>query len=257
VELTPDRVHGLSSRELYLFDTTGLVRLPAYLSSEAVRTLRSHVLKLPSVPMEGRGDKERFNNLVAQRSCFAELAWSDTMRLLVEPVINQPYRLIESYALRREQGSIFYLHNGYGEVLRYGGAATVSRNMSFTHTFHDGRLFCMLVKALVYLTDVTSVADGPFCYLEGSHKANTAWFSEPVDDAAKPPLTEANFPSLRHVFAQAGDLLLINEALLHGTLPKDSEDERLVLAFSYAPAFVTDWQEIDLTATHPGQLGHY
>jgi hemin uptake protein HemP len=78
------------------------------------------------------------------------LAASQAVRACVEPLINQPYRLIESYALRRDQDSVFYLHNGNSEILRYG-SSTVQRNMSFSHTFHDGKLFCMFVKVLIYL----------------------------------------------------------------------------------------------------------
>ena len=146
--------------------------------------------------MEGRGDKERFDDLVASIAACQELAASQAVRACVEPLINQPYRLIESYALRRDQDSVFYLHNGNSEILRYG-SSTVQRNMSFSHTFHDGKLFCMFVKVLIYLTDVAAQEDGPFCYLQGSHKANWPRFPDPDSAEAQPDLTTANFPSLR------------------------------------------------------------
>jgi ectoine hydroxylase-related dioxygenase (phytanoyl-CoA dioxygenase family) len=184
------------------------------------------------------------------------LASHATVRGCVEPLINQPVRLIESYALRREHDSVFYLHNGNSEYLEYGSDQVVQRNMSISHTFHNGRLFCMFVKVLIYLTDVATPEDGPFCYLEGSHKANWPWFTRP-ESVDRPALTTVNFPSLRIVAARAGDALIINEALLHGTLPKTTEEERLLMAFSYAPAFVADWKEIDKTSVDIRRVGHY
>jgi hypothetical protein len=207
--------------------------------------------------MEGRGDKERFDQLISRSSCLNDLACSRAIHNCVEPLINQPYRIIERYALRRERDSIFYLHNGNSEILHYGAGQAVQRNMSFNHTFHDGKLFCMFIKVLMYLSDVEREEDGPFCYLQGSHKANWPWFREPGDTAKPPALTRANFPSLAYVPVEAGDALVLNEALLHGTLPKTSSGERIVMAFSYAPAFVADWKEIDKQSPDITKLGHY
>ena len=257
MKFSPVRTETLSAEELYLFDTMGFVRIPGFLSREVAEECRTAAIGLPSRRMEGRGDKERFDDLVSRSLDFKDLAGSRAMLGCVEPVINQPLRLIESYALRREGDSIFYLYNGNSEVLRYGENRSVQRNMSLGHTFHDGRIFCMFVKVLVYLSDVHEQEDGPFCYLQGSHKANLPWFRDSETADARPALTKENFPSLQYVFANAGDAILLNEALLHGTLPKTSGRERLVLAFSYAPAFVTDWKEIDKRSTDIAKLGHY
>lgn len=253
----PTRSHPLTDSELYLFDTMGFVSLPGFLSSGGVELLRSEALALSSQIMSGRGDKERFDDLAGRSSIFAELARSPGLLAPAESVINQPFRLIESYALRRSGPSAFYLHNGNSEALRYGGSRVARRNMSFDHTYHDGKLYCIFVKLLIYLSNVWTDADGPFCYLQGSHKANFARFPDSEEITPRPALTVANFPSLTTAPASAGDALLLNEALLHGTLPKFTTDERIVLAFSYAPAFVTDWHEIDIESTVYGQLGHY
>jgi hypothetical protein len=256
MNLTPSHFDGLSAQQLYLFDTVGLLHIPGFLPRDTARGCRSEVLSLPSCAMAGRGDKERFDDLVSQSPALASLACSAAVMQSVEPLISQPLRLIESYALRRERNSIFYLHNGNSEYLSYGFDRVVQRNMSFNHTFHNGNLFCMFVKVLIYLSDVTAPDDGPFCYLEGSHKANWPWFpSDPFVE--RQALTSANFPSLRHVTVNTGDALIINEALLHGTLPKTTGGERLLMAFSYAPSFVADWREIDKTSADIAKLGHY
>ncbi|MFH8347385.1 hypothetical protein [Streptomyces sp. NPDC018045] len=75
--------------------------------------------------------------------------------------------------------------------------------------------------------------------------------------SACPALTKENFPSLDNTPAGAGAAILLNEALSHGTLPKSTERERLLLAFSYAPAFVADWAEIGIGSEDISKAGHY
>lgn len=255
--IAPTRSHPLTESELYLFDTTGHLLLPGLLDAAAVAAVSAEVPTAPARWMSQRRDKERFDDLAVHSPAAAELATGPGLVSAARSVINQPMRMIESYALRRSGASRFYLHNGNSEVLRYGGGLTARRNMSLSHTYQDGKLYCMFVKVLIYMTDVHHDEDGPFCYLEGSHKANFARFEAGPDGPDNPELTSANFPSLSTVPASAGDGLLINEALLHGTLPKTTDSDRLVLAFSYAPAFVADWREIDIESTALDQLGHY
>jgi hypothetical protein len=253
MRFVPNRVTPLSAQELYLFDTVGFVQIRGFLSRETAEECRRGVLNLPSRLMEGRADKERFDQIANLVPDFDQLAASNAIRLCVDPLINQPFRLVESYALRRKGNSVFYLHNGNSEIVRYGKDRTVMRNMGLSHTFHDGKLFCMLVKVLIYLTDIQKPEDGPFCYIQGSHKANFPCFP----GLNRPALTRENFPSLDTVFVNSGDALLLNEALLHGTLPKITDSERLVIALTYAPSFVTDWKEVDTTSEDIHKLGHY
>jgi hemin uptake protein HemP len=251
------RTSPLTAKELYLFDTTGHLKIPGMLDATAVEYCREQVLALPSRIMPGRGDKRRFDDIINSVPALGELARSQHMRQLVTPLINQPYRVIESYALLRGKDSVFYLHNGHSELIRYGSPPSIARNTTYGHSYHDGKLYCNFIKVLLYLSDQRSDADGPFCFLQGSHKANLPWFSEGELDGKKPDLSKENFPSLEQLYTSAGDAVIINEALLHGTLPKTTGGQRLVLAISYAPAFVADWKAIDLMSDDIARLGHY
>lgn len=255
--IEPLRTEPLSQRELYLFDTMGVLKIPGFLNPETLPRFREAILSGPSRVMPGRGDKVRYDDLTAHSPTLDAFAHHRALRGCVGPLINQPLRLIESYALLRQGNSVFYLHNGQSEHVVYAGGQQAQRNMSVAHTYHDGKLYCQFVKCLVYLTDVVTDEDGAFCYLQGSHKANYSWFSVPIEQSDKPALTQENFPSLASMQVRAGDLLLLNEALLHGTLPKRTDGDRLVAAFSYAPCYISDWKAVDIESSDLHRVGHF
>lgn len=255
--ITPLRSEPLTPRELYLFDTTGVLKIPSFLSPDDVQLFRDTILACPSRVLPGRRDKVRYDNLTSHSTMLNDFAQNSSVIACIEPLINQPFRLIESYGLLRQENSIFYLHNGLSEHINYGIDRHVQRNMSFTHTYHNGKLYCMFIKCLVYLTDVKTDEDGAFCYIQGSHKANFPWFLSSIDESDKPSLTKENFPSLDTTHVHAGDIVLLNEALLHGTLPKTNEGQRLVAAFSYAPCFIADWTAVDTLSNDIHKIGHF
>ncbi len=155
------RTTPLSAKELYLFDTTGHLEIRGMLDSATVEYCREQVLALPSRIMPGRGDKRRFDDIINAVPALGELARSHHVRQLVTPLINQPYRVIESYALLRGKDSLFYLHNGYSELIRYGSTPSIARNTSYSHSYHDGKLYCNFIKILLYLSDQHSDAEKP------------------------------------------------------------------------------------------------
>lgn len=221
----------------YLFDTCGYVKQSAFLSPEEAKEFEQ--LLRDAWPESASGGIFRIRSLTAISPRFKQLALSLATKLKLGGYINQPFRLIESYALRRTAGSVQALHNGFGQPMTSVWGAP-ARAMWRHHTYHDGKIYCMMVKVLVYLTDIVSEDDAPFCLVEGSHKANL-----PI------PFTEAEIeegaplalPNMRLVFPRSGDVLIINEALMHGTYPKKSQEPRIVMAFSYSPSFVTDYRE--------------
>ncbi len=255
--IKPLRIEPLSHRELYMFDTTGVLKIPNFLSPRDIQIFKDIIYSCPSRVLAGRGDKVRYDNLTSHSSVLEDFAKTSSIMACVEPLINQPLRLIESYGLYREGNSIFYLHNGMSEHINYGINSRAQRNMSLTHSYHDGKLYCMFIKCLVYLTDVSKDEDGAFCYIQGSHKANYSWFEKSIEESEKPALNLENFPTLSTINVQAGDILLLNEALLHGTLPKTNQGKRLVAAFSYAPCFISDWIAADIGSPDIHKIGHF
>lgn len=219
----------------YLFDTCGYVMHRAHFDEPTVRELREQLERV--WPADASGGIRRIGSLLHEFAEGRRLADELAKTFRVGNYLNQPFRLIESYGLRRSAGSFQGFHNGFGE--RLFSNPDVSRAMWRHHTYHDGKLYCMMVKVLVYLTDVVTLEDSPFCLVEGSHKAN---FPFPL-----PHKWDGDIPDLASVHAiypKAGDVLVINEALMHGTYPKKSDGDRIVLAFSYSPSFVSDYVEL-------------
>ena len=222
----------------YLFDTCGYLKCAGHVGEAEVAVLRAQLT--PHWEKTRSSGTQRIRNLLGVSNRFLTLADQLPQGLSLYRYINQPYRLIESYALHRSAGSRLDLHNGFSQqqVSRCGSA---SRSMWRHHTYHDGKTYCMMIKVLLYLTDVQSREDGPFCLIDGSHKAN---YSLPLtSQELEAAIATKAFPSLSTVHVNAGDVIVINEALMHGTLPKTSNQPRIVLAFSYAPRFVADYDE--------------
>ncbi len=238
-EITTPLPSRLSEEDLYDFDTRGFLLRKGFVSAAE----RQELLTALARRWEPSGDSGlvfRAQGLPAEVPCFGGLLRRIVTESGVYDTINQPFRLIESYALRRVDGSLQALHNGRSNdnVSAFG---TSRRAMWRDHTYHDGLLHCMMVKALVYLTDITSREDGPFVVVEGSHKANY-----PFPVARRDMKTGAGMDraGVHPVYTAAGDLLLLNEALTHGSLAKSSGGERAFLAFSFAPSFVGDYAKL-------------
>jgi hypothetical protein len=237
-QITTPLPYRLTEAELYHFDTRGFLVREGFLSPEGCREIGAALAPL----WRAQDDTGRLYRAEVMDGVpfFADLAARIAATSGVYDTINQPFRLIEGYALRRCDGSVQPLHNGRSNKNKsaYGESR---RAMWRDHSYHDGLLYCMMVKALVYLSDVAEPADGPFAVVEGSHKANYPF-----------PLPRSEFkrgagfdrPGVHPVYVRAGDLLLLNEALTHGSFPKSSPDDRVFVAFSFAPSFVVDYVKL-------------
>jgi hypothetical protein len=108
----------------------------------------------------------------------------------------------------------------------------VNKGVVSTRGFHiDGK--SIKAKAFLYLTDVPSLAEGPFCYVPASHRRPwLRWLNRCLprsrgrrpDDCPWLPLQRA-LP----VFCKAGDMVIAMQNGVHRGLPQAPGAERAVL----------------------------
>ena len=243
-----DPPRRLTKRELYTFDTRGFLVEPAFISDEERRDITAALEPRWATSFE-HAMGQRINDIADEvapnllRRIVAQSGIYDT--------INQPFRLIESYAYRRMAGSTRPLHNGRSN-LNWSARGRSQRAMWRDHTYHDGLIYCMMVKALVYMDNITVSEDGPLAVVEGSHKANYEYVYSSSEMKAGAGLQD---PNTSLVYCNAGDLVLLNEALTHGSLAKSSPGDRTLLAFSFAPSFVSDYAALPKDSTNLSDLG--
>ena len=160
--------------------------------------------------------------------------------------------MIESYALDRHPGGWLPFHGGMSERLGRGGHPE-AEDISVAYFVRSGRMYSQRVKALVYLDAIEADEDGPLLYIEGSHKASFAFmqtFSAGRDELA-------NYQHLvRKIAVGAGDVLVLNEAVVHGTRLKLSPARRRVAVFTFAPSFVRSWADLERNSTDIDRSGY-
>jgi len=152
-----------------------------------------------------------------------------------------PHQLIESYALERHNGGWLPFHGGAVERLGRAGHP-VAEDISTAYFARANRMYSLRVKALVYLDPIEDDDDAPLLYIEGSHKANFPFMQA---FSAGPRELDGYQHLVRSLTVGAGDLVLLNEAVVHGTRTKVSASRRRVAVFTFAPSFVRPWADLD------------
>ena len=224
----------------YSYDAVGYFHMPGYLSKDRVKDLAE------SLDLSGWGESEldqtrRIGDLVRRCEVARSLAEEIFSADWLSTVMTYPHRMIESYALERCMGGWLPFHGGAVEHLGRGGHP-FSEDISTAYWVRSKRMYSMRVKALVYLDPIMEEQDGPLLYIEGSHKANYN-FMEAFSDG--PNSLEGYSHLIRQINVGQGDLVLLNEALVHGTRTKTSPKRRRVAVYTFAPSFVCDWLELE------------
>lgn len=99
----------------------------------------------------------------------------------------------------------------------------------------------MRVKVLVYLDPIEDDEDGPLLYIEGSHKGNFPFMQAFSADRRT---LEGYDHLVRRITVGAGDLVLLNEAVVHGTRAKTSPARRRTAIFTFGPSFLREWADL-------------
>ena len=236
----------------YSYDVVGHYLMPGYLTPERVAALTTDLDRVGWGKSEF-GETRRIEDLTAR----SEVARSVTAEEIFEAdwlamTMTYPHRMIESYALERGRSGWLPWHGGAVERLGRGGHPS-AEDISTAYTVRSDRMYSMRVKALVYLDPVIDDEDGPLLYIEGSHKANFPFMRS---FSTGPSALKGYDHLVRRVRVSAGDLVVLNEAVVHGTRAKTSPARRRIAIFTFGPSFVRDWGELDRNDTDLRRSGY-
>ncbi|HKQ30141.1 MAG TPA: phytanoyl-CoA dioxygenase family protein [Burkholderiales bacterium] len=205
----------MTSDELFEFDLNGFLVCPNVLTPAEVERVRQLI-------RESRENKLMKFTFMDLDPWFLELIERPAILNRMEALLGPWLRFDHAYGIRmrREVPIEENLHGG-----------PLGDERSFFYQYIQGQMHNGMLKATFALNDVRP-GDGGFICLPGSHKSNIKH--------------RVNFdsPLVANPAFRAGDVLIFNEALIHGSRQWRAEQLREVLIYTYAPGFAC-WRNPD------------
>jgi hypothetical protein len=238
----------LSLSQRFHLDAYGYVLLKGVLTPNEAERMKAALYRMKSDPdleskrvyAHRRGDHHAlFGHLAEYDPALLEYAVHPKLIPLAEELVGGAVRLEESEAIinRRDPGLDPSKTEGRKSVPLgfHRGAAPTWGCYVERDRFH-----CIFVKTLCYLTDV-GPDDGGTAVIPGSHKMT--WDQQAMIRAA------AEDESLvTQIEAEAGDVLLFAESLIHSTTAIRSDKERVILVSGYTPTMVREWMGNEISS---------
>ena len=112
----------------------------------------------------------------------------------------------------------------------------INRGVQDTRSFHcDGR--SLKYKSFLFLTEVNSLADGPYCYVKRSHRDRSSWKRSRrfnlENEIGLYEYSQLGGCEALPMFAKAGDMVISSQRGAHRGLPQQPDAERAVLVNMY------------------------
>jgi hypothetical protein len=235
--------------EEYLFDLYGYTLIPEALDRDHVAAINAWIDALPPLDPDntqpnappqhdagqwignvytqsyGKVDGINLQDIIEAGEQFERLidhpAWIDAVRHFIGPT-SKPY-IHEIFASVRQPGGYIWPHSG-GHAADHNQRAG-RRNLQWV---------CTYLSLLVPLTDV-GPGDGATVVVPGSHKSDIAHPQTHDGGASASAPSEALAGSVE-IHLKAGDAVLFNDALLHGSAKRTNPGQRRMLTIRYVPA---------------------
>ena len=227
----------MNEREKFLYDLQGFLKVENFLTAAEVAALNNAVdanlakrvddgNSAPDGNMAGERKRDLFHEMLTW-----EQPWCQPFRDLLAHVKVIPY--LDTMLGRgwKLDHSPFILAGGAGtEGLRLHGSTSRYFDGAQYYRYANGQMRCGMIVCQYQLADVNP-GDGGLCVVPGSHKAN---FECPEEIKR----WEIDQEIVYNVPAKAGDLIIFNEATIHGTLPWRGKHERRSLLYRYSPKYL-------------------
>ncbi len=238
---------GLTISQRFQLDALGFVLLKGVLTPEEISAAKDALYRMKAdLDLEAKrvytnkheSHYQLFGHLVEYDPALLAYAVHPKLIPCVEELVGGAVRLEESEAIinRRNPDSV------PSELMQRKsiptGFHTGTRHGWGTYTEND-RFHCIFVKTLAFLTDV-GPDDGGTAFIPGSHKMQ--WKQQEMIDAAN-----QNESLITQVVANAGDVLLFPESLIHSTTEIRSDKERVIIVSGYTPTMLREWPRNEIS----------
>jgi ectoine hydroxylase-related dioxygenase (phytanoyl-CoA dioxygenase family) len=229
----------MDDTEKFLFDLQGFLHVPEFLAAEEVKSLNDAFdANADKVKEDGNsntaesktlaGDRKRdlFDGMLAWRQpwCqpFRDLLTHPKSIPYLDELLGRGWRMDHSpFMLQADAGAEGLVLHGSTSRTFFGGSHYVYRN---------GEMRCGMIVLQFQLTHIKE-GDGGLCCVPGSHKANFPCPGE-IASLEKYEHLAYNIP------CEAGDMVIFNEATIHGTLPWTAGHPRRSLLYRYSPWYL-------------------
>ncbi len=226
----------ITPMEEYLFDLRGYSVIPQALDRDHLAVINAWIEALPplktgqwfgNVYVQSYGGIDGINlqDVVEEGEIFESLidhpAWIDQVRYYLGPS-TKPY-IYEIFVNVRESGGYIGVHSGGHNVDHHQRSGR-----------RNGLWVCTMLSLLVPLTDV-GPGDGATVVIPGSHKSD---FPHPMQDRGGriSPGSGERLEGAVEIHLKAGDALLFNDALCHGSSQRINLGQRRMITIRYVPA---------------------
>ncbi|HZC25452.1 MAG TPA: phytanoyl-CoA dioxygenase family protein [Actinopolymorphaceae bacterium] len=210
----------MNDEDRYLFDLQGYLTIPDAIPPDLLVRLNAQIDSAVAQETEPDMRTHRFGDLLERDVAFRELIDLPAVVDVLVDTLGADFRLDHTYA--------DVIRSGEGPIgTRLHGGAVPFRAAEY-YPVRSGEIRSGLVAVGFNLRDV-GPDDGGFACVPGSHKSA---FRFP--EAWKQLSTV--HPCVRRVTGPAGTAVVFTEALVHGTLPWQGEDERRTAFYKYSPA---------------------
>jgi ectoine hydroxylase-related dioxygenase (phytanoyl-CoA dioxygenase family) len=240
--------NALTLSQRFHLDAYGYVLLKGVLSQDQVERIKAALYRMRADPeleakrvyTHKRGEHyQLFGHLVEYDPALLEYAVHPKLVACAEELVGGAVRLEESEAIinrRRPDADL--------EALRKRRCAPTGFHTGTRHgwgTYYEqNRFHAIFVKTLAYLTDV-GPEDGGTAVIPGSHR-----MSWPQAEMIQAAMEDERL--IHQVTAQAGDVLLFPESLIHSTTEILSEKERVIIVSGYTPTMVREWMGNEISS---------
>lgn len=230
----------MNDREKFLFDLQGFLVVPNFLTPVEVDELNAAVEA--NMDKCGEDDNHALGNsktLVGthRRGMFTGMLtwpkpWCQPFREIIVHKKAIPYlNAIHGRGWRLDHSPFILTADIDTEGLILHGSSNHQFFGAAYYIYTNGQMRCGMVVLQYQLTDVAE-GDGGLCVIPGSHKANFPCPSEIRE-------WEVNREVVYNIPAKAGDMIIFNEATIHGTLPwTNRERKRRSLLVRYSPKYL-------------------